>query len=149
MPEKNPLVEKLTKKILEEIPRDVLEVFYSEELPLKIADICSDCGIEAEKDLEQVGILVGKVLYGGLSPDKLLDALKKEGEFPPLTAAKIFSQIDGQIFSPIRTSLNKLYGKEPGAAAEEPKKKIPKQRKRPSEPQRERKESDVYLEPIE
>lgn len=104
-------VEKLTKKILKEIPRDLLELVYSEGLPLRLVDICSDCGVEEEKDLEKVGIVVGKVLYGGLSPEKLLDALKKEAEFPPLTATKIFSEIDGQIFSSIRGSLNKLYKK--------------------------------------
>ena len=53
MPEKKLLVEKLTKKILEEIPRELLELFYSEELPLKISNICLDCGLEEEKDLKK------------------------------------------------------------------------------------------------
>lgn len=146
MAEKNPLVEKLTKKILKEIPRELLELFYSEELPLKIANICLDCGLEEEKSLEKVGILVGKVLYGGLSPEKFLGALKKEEGFSPIKATKIFREIDGQIFSSVRGSLNRLYKKE--RKIEKPpirKKIIPLSPEKLSTPGK----TDVYREPIE
>ena len=146
MPEKKLLVEKLTKKILEEIPRELLELFYSEELPLKTSNICLDCGLEEEKDLEKVGTLVGKVLYGGLSPEKLLDALKKEEGFPPIRAAKIFREIDGQIFSSVRASLNKLYKKEEIIEKPRARKEVtPLPSEKPPPP----KKTDVYREPIE
>ncbi len=105
-------VKKIVQKVLKEVPRDLLELFYSEELPQKIADICSNCGIEDEKILQNVGAQIGKILFGKLSPEKFLDALKKETDIPSITAIKVFQEIDEQIFSSVRESLDKLYKKE-------------------------------------
>jgi len=146
MTKKNFSIEKSVKKILEEIPRDLLELFYSEELPLKLAKICFDCGIEKEEETEKIGFQIGKVLMGGLSPDKLLDALKEEGGLPPIKATKIFREIDGQIFSSVRGSLNILYKKERKIEKPLPRKKV---EPLPSEKPPLSGKADVYREPIE
>ena len=152
MPEKNLLVEKLVKKILEEVPHDLLELFYSKETPIRLVKICSNCGIEDEKGIEKISFQIGKILMGGLAPEKLLDALKKEAEIPSITAIKIFQEIDEQIFSSVRESLDKLYKKESPAnktSEEEIEKPVVKEELKEEEKSPTSKEADAYQEPIE
>jgi len=150
MAKKDPTVEKTVQKILKEIPRELLELFYSEKLPEKLVQICSVCRIEKE-EAEKIAFQIGKVLMGGLAPEKLLDALKKEAKLPSITAIKLFQEIDKQIFSSVRESLDKLYKKRPSfAKASEGKKEIEEAPEKEKEVlEKITKKEDIYREPIE
>ena len=150
MPKKKLTPEQIAQEILKKVPRPLLNLFYSDELPEKIIKICLDSGIEEEEKIGKISYFMGEILMGGLPPEELLDALKKEGGFSPIRATKIFREIDGQIFSLVRGSLNILYKKEREIeeAPEKEKEVLEKITKKELEEKPPKKE-DIYREPIE
>lgn len=161
MPEKH---KKYLKKLKElPLPEDIKFLFFSEAFENTLADICLSHKIKDEESQKQVGYQVGKVLIGNLPPKDFINALKKNTELSPPTAASVGSEIDNRIFSVVRESLNTLY-KEKGELSEKtPKEKPPKEEPSPKksildaektkETDREKKDSskeeDVYRESIE
>ncbi len=103
-------VEKRVKKILNDVPRDILELFYSEKLSSKMLDIYKECNITKEEEIEKVAMLLGKMFFGTLPPSNFPEALRKEG-FSSSLANEIFFQIDTKILFSIRGSLKELYRK--------------------------------------
>jgi hypothetical protein len=153
MPNKDVKLEEIAEKLLRELPREVIRLVCSDDLIQRLADICFRCGIVDKVKLEKIGFEVTNVLLGKLPPENLLEVFRKQIEVPPITAKRLFDEIDAQIFLTVREGLNKMYGqKDEEETKTEGVKEKGKKEKEIKETEAEEiktKKSDPYREPIE
>lgn len=121
-----------TKEQLEELykqlPEDLQEAVYSEEIGKKVQEICYDNNAIENEAYIEILKNVGYVFLGLLTISDLKDKLKDSEE--------IFTRINNEIFAELKDSLEDLYGT---------KIKFEKIEEKPKKPKR----ADNYLEPIE
>lgn len=138
------MLKKLTpdqlSKILEKLPEDLKEAFFSIESTEKMSEICEKYEIPAEK-IPFVVNYVGQVLLGILSPEELEAPLEKEVGLQKEVARSASQQIYRYIFFPVKESLSALSGSIQVPPSPERKEKI---EEGPSLPR-----PDTYREPIE
>ena len=143
------MIQKSQKKyseVFEKLSPDLLRLVVSEETPIKISEICLRNGVEEEEKIEAIAYQIGQVLLGRLPPDEFQKTIEKELKLLPPIAKKISGEINLNIFTLVKDSLDKVYGKEiapPAKPKVAPPPKIPGE-KPPTPPSK-----DVYREPIE
>ncbi len=132
--------------VFENIPNDIVKVILSDETSLKISGICLKNGVEDEVKIERISYLITLALLGKLPIEELNATMEKELKTSQDVARKIRDEINQDIFSKIKDSLEKLYKKELGEAPIESKKPTQKSKeealKRPPS-------KDAYREKIE
>ena len=96
-------------ELFKSIPSDILGLFFSEKTPLKISEICLRNGVEDGEKISRIAYWIGRVLLGGLSPEKLAETLEKEEKLNQETAQKITAEVNESFFSPLGRTLTDLY----------------------------------------
>lgn len=145
--------QKIAEEILEKIPLEIIRFYFGKDFPEKLGQICLACEIYDLKKIENIALQLGRVFFGLLPPQKLLERLKTEAELPPISASRLFDEINTQIFTPLKNGLEKLYNqynynKEERSKEEKEEIMIKSQKPKEEEipPQ---KATDIYREPIE
>lgn len=101
-------------ELFKRVPSDILGLFFSEKTPLQISEICLRNGVEDGEKISQIAYWIGRVLLGGLSPEKLPETLEKEVRIETEAAQKISGEINETLFSPVEETLSTFYkGKVP------------------------------------
>ncbi len=108
-------------ELFKSVPSDILGLFFSEKTPLQISEICLRNGIEDGEKISQTAYWIGRVLLGGLSPEKLAETLEKEVKLDQETTRKIAAEADETFFSPLEKTLAAFYKGKNLPAARPPK----------------------------
>ena len=96
-------------ELFKRLPPDILGLFFSEKTPLLISEVCLKNGVEEGEKISQIAYWIGRVLLGGLSPEKLPETLEKETKLGRETVQKISGEIDETLFSPVKETLATFY----------------------------------------
>ena len=119
MPKEN--FKKEYPELFKSVPSDILGLFFSEKTPLQISEICLRNGVEDGEKISQTAYWIGRVLLGGLSPEKLAETLEKEVKLDQETTRKIAAEADETFFSPLEKTLAAFYKGETLPTARPPK----------------------------
>ena len=130
-------------KILQNLPEELKEAFFSLETVEVIHNTCKTYGIRDEK-VSTIVDYVGQVLMGLLPPEEFQKNIEKEVGLPKVLAGAITREINRFIFYPVKTSLEELYKIEIVPPAKPTKITPPPEEKPPAPPGK-----DVYRETIE
>jgi len=140
------------QKICDELPDDLQEAVFSEEVGRNISEICNENGVVEADEISEVLEQVGYVFLGLLAPVNFQKVLEQELEIPANQSRLIAQGINRFVFYPLRNTLEPLYGvKLP--VSEKIKDPIPLVPE-PGLPAREKenkqyKKKDTYREPVE
>ena len=93
-------------KILENLPEEVKEVFFSQKTADNIDNICKKYGVPSEK-ISEVANYVGMVLLGILSLDKFSGTLKDNVKLKNGAAENIAQEIEMSIFHQVEYGLRR------------------------------------------
>jgi hypothetical protein len=99
-------------ELFKSVPSDILGLFFSEKTPLRISEICLENGVKDSEKISQIAYWIGRVLLGGLSPEKLAEILEKEVKLDQGTTWKIAAEANESFFSPLGKTLSDLYKEE-------------------------------------
>lgn len=121
------------------LPKNLQDTIFSEKVADIIRDVCCNKNKLKEEKMSEVAKYTGYVLLGLVQPSEFQKTLEKEAGLRQTTAKKIAQEISNLVFSPVKKSLEALYGL--GA------KTIPETFKETPGPQKPKK--DKYREPIE
>ncbi|XOB46743.1 MAG: hypothetical protein ACKKMV_00965 [Candidatus Nealsonbacteria bacterium] len=126
-------------KLYRELPEDLQEASFSEEVDDNINDICRKYGVFDSVD--KITEYVGRTFFGLLPPDEFQEMIEKEIGIEKEIAKKVAGEIFRFVFYPVKESLEELYKIEIAPLA---KMKVtpPPQEKPPTPPKKE----DVYRE---
>lgn len=127
-------------EILDKLPENLREAFFSVETAEKISEVCEKYEIPPER-VSLVAKCVGHVLLGILSPEELAGALEKEAGLKKDAAQNTSQQIYRYIFFPVKESLAAISG----AAQVPPSGPIKQKEEKPAPPSR----PDTYRESVE
>lgn len=136
-------------KIMEKLPEDLKETFFSLETAEKISEVCERYEIPGDK-ISFVVNYVSQVLLGILSPEELVGLLEKEAGLKKDVALAVSQQIYRYIFFPVKNSLAEISGAiqvKPSAKEETKKEQTESKEERPT-PSRPS-GPDTYREPVE
>ena len=97
------------KKLYEKLPEKLKEAVFSKAIADNIADISEQNNLEKEKSLKLTKY-VGYVFLGILPPNELEGILIKDLAINNDSAKKISDEIKQIVFSPLKESLETLYG---------------------------------------
>jgi hypothetical protein len=131
------------EKILQNLPGELKEAFFSLETAEVISNACATYGIKDER-VGKIADYVGQVLMGLLLPSEFQKTIEKEVGLPRVLAKAITQEINRFIFYPVKPALEQLYKIEIAPSAEAVEKAKPKLEK-PKVPRK----KDIYREPIE
>ena len=141
----------LLQELYEQLPKDLQDAIFSEEVADKLSDICSRNGIKDEDDIWDIAKYTGYVLIGILPPNELAETLKKELKLSDDLSKQVSWEISRFIFLPLENNLEALYKIE--IEQIKPKVAIPIGGEVPFQSQKEKteieKQEDTYREPIE
>jgi len=139
----------LLLELYENIPEELQDAIFSEEIADKISDICARNGIKDEDTIFEIAKYVCYVLIGILPPNELGPILKKDLNFAEDLAKQIGWEISRFIFFPLKDTLEPLYkiAIEPGAKPTEA--VVPKTPEEGTEEKEISKKKDIYREEIE
>jgi hypothetical protein len=157
-------------KLYKKLPKELQEVIFAEETANHIDEICKRYEIPEEK-VPEIAKEVGNVLLGLLPPNELQETLEYEMKLEKEKAKKISQEIYRFILYPVKTSLEELYKIEIAPPAQPTKitppppesQKVREETKikeeveieeekdiyREKTEEEEKKQSDIYREPIE
>lgn len=96
-------------KILEKLPENLRETFFSLETTDKLREVCDKYEIPAEK-LPFIVNYVGQILLGIMAPEELEGVLSKEAMLEKDTAHGVSQQIYRYIFFPVKDSMAEISG---------------------------------------
>lgn len=128
--------------LYEKLPEDLKEAIFSEKTANTIYDVCNRHGLEEEK-ISEVAKHTGYVMLGLLPLPEFQETLKDELKLKNDLAQKIALEITRFIFFPLKESLEALYKTE----IEKP--EMPTGKSVLEEKLTEKREKDIYREPIE
>lgn len=94
-------------KILSELPPDLQEIIFSDNTVIIVDKICKKYNLSEEKSDILVS-LISDVLFGNISIEKLSIILKEKIEIDEQTIVNISSDLTTELFSKIKTSLQKI-----------------------------------------
>jgi hypothetical protein len=157
-------------KIYEKLPEELKDAIFSEEAADNIFNICSRHGVKESRQISEVAKYVGRVLLGLLPPNELQETLEIEMKLEKEKAKKISQEVYRFIFYPVKASLEELYKIEIAPPAQPTKITPPPQESQKvreetkikeeveikeekdiyrEKTEEEKKQSDIYREPIE
>ena len=128
-------------ELYEQLPEDLQEAVFSEDIGNKVQRICYDNNIIDNKVFIEILKNVGYVFLGLLSPSDFSDVLEKELKIN--RAKEVYARINNEVFAELKESLEGLY--ETKIKFE----KIQPSQSKISKEKTEIKKQDKYLEPIE
>ena len=96
------------QRLLEKLPKELLDTIYSEQTAETIGNICEQYGIEDER-ASDIAKYAGQVLVGLLLPSGFEDAIRKNVELPEVLVKAISSEINRFIFYPVKASLEQIH----------------------------------------
>ena len=129
-------------KILQNLPEELKEAFFSLETVEIIQNVCQTYGIRDER-VGKIADYVGQVLMGLLLPSEFQKNLEKEVGLPEVLTKAITQEINRFIFYPVKPCLEELYKIEIAPPAK-PKITPPPEEKLPAPPAK-----DIYRETVE
>lgn len=94
------------KKLVQSLPKNVKDAFFSEETGNNITKICNRYNLD---NFSEILNLVGQVLLGLLPPEELEKVIIRDLEIDVETSKKISKEIVRFIFFPIKEDLLTLY----------------------------------------
>lgn len=123
-----------------QFPEDFLNFVFSDELALKIVDICFKNGIDGEEEIEKISSKITLLLFDQIPRENFVEELMKETEIDLPTAQKIALETKRLILA----EALELRKKEISTPSQ---KEIPP--KEVSISEEKKKKFDIYREPIE
>lgn len=94
------------------LPKDVLDLLYSNDVRQELAKICVDNRIVDETKIGSIGYATGEVLLGNLRIEQFQEVLEEKAQLPSHLASKVAREIDESVFSQVRASLVSLHSKD-------------------------------------
>jgi len=136
-------------EFFEQFSSELLEFVFSEKTSSKIAQICSENGIEDEEKVEKIAYRVGLVLLNQVPKENFTEILEKGATLNRQTAERISTEINRSIFSQIPEILKTAEPTLPASPSPEVKPEVepPLEAKPEAEPKETRR--DIYREPME
>lgn len=96
------------EKIMQNLPEELKETFFSLETAETISNTCKTYGIIDER-VGKIADSVGQVLMGLSSISEFQETIQKEVDLPPVLAQAIAQEINRFIFYPMKPALEQLY----------------------------------------
>lgn len=96
-------------ELYKNLPKDLQEAAFSEEVANNIQEICTENGITDDDTIFEIAKNIGYVFLGLLPPNEFADVLERELKIKKDKAAEIASRVNRFIFLLVRESLEALY----------------------------------------
>jgi len=104
------------EKIMETLPAELKEAFFSTEMADIVYDTCKEYGIK-DKEVGEISDYVGQVLMGVLPPSEFQKIIEEEVGIPKVLAEVFAKEFNRFIFYPVKPALEQLYSMDIASSA--------------------------------